>query len=83
MEVISKACDTCGRQKQETNHWIVSLVKPGYEGIMFVPADAVEEPRIEGWEYEDHCGEGCATKRLSQWLEELHNVVYPTKGDAE
>jgi hypothetical protein len=83
MDVATKACNVCDRIKQDTNHWVVAIVRPGYEGIIFVPAEAAQDPRVEGYEYEDLCGQNCAHKRLSQWFGELRNVIYPTKGDAK
>lgn len=81
-DVISKACNVCGRMKQETNHWLVAIVRPDFEGILFLPADAAQDPRVEGYEYEDLCGQACAHTRFSQWLDALSNVDYPTKGRA-
>ena len=64
-------CDVCGRQKQETNHWLVAITDPGFaSGIVFVAADSLAE-RESRYAYDDLCGEGCALKRLSRWLSEL------------
>ncbi len=82
MDVNSKACDICGRQKQEVNHWLVAVVRPEHEGIMFVPAEAAQDPRAEGYRYEDLCGQMCAQTRLSQWLDDLKNIDFPVKGEA-
>lgn len=67
-------CDVCKRQKQETNHWLVAIVRAGYEGILFQPAEScVERDRIDAI-YEDICGQECAHKRLSAWLDELNAI---------
>ena len=78
MDVATKACDVCGRQKQETNHWLVAVMKDGFEGIIFQPAEATEEPRNPRVIYEDICGQECAHKRLSRWLDELNAVFSET-----
>lgn len=71
MVVESKVCNVCGRQKQETNHWLVAITRPGMEGIMIVPADSASGDLGEAYQREDLCGQACTTKRLSQWLETL------------
>ena len=75
MDVITVACNVCGRQKQETNHWIVAAIEPGAElgTIVFLSAGqaAHVQARNSDWRYEDLCGEACAHIRLSRWLDEL------------
>ncbi len=71
MDISTVACDVCGVQKAETNHWLVALTCPGLLGIAFVPADTVQYPRSDKGKYEDICGHACAHTRLSQWLETL------------
>ena len=66
-------CDICGREKGATNHWIVARVsESGPAGIAFLPIDdpvaRQDVPRVAA---EDICGQECAHKRLSQWLETL------------
>jgi len=75
-------CDLCKREKQLTNHWLVVIEHPGFEGLLFVPAESAGEP-IEGYTYKDLCGDACAHKYLSGWLEDLKNVTYPTKGESQ
>ena len=82
MDVATKACDVCGRQKQETNHWLVAVTKAGFEGIIFQPAESVEEPRNPLFTYEDICGQECAHKRLSRCLDEL-NAVFSEPSESE
>ena len=79
MDVNTKGCEVCGVLKQKTNHWVVVIVRPDYEGLILVPAEAAQEPRIEGYKYEDLCGQACAHKRLSQWFDELNEIEYPAK----
>jgi hypothetical protein len=74
-------CDICKRDKQETNHWLVAITCPGYEGILFVPVEATEF-RLEGYTYQDICGQGCMSKRLSRWLDDL-NAPAPTTPKSE
>jgi endogenous inhibitor of DNA gyrase (YacG/DUF329 family) len=78
MDVATVACNVCGRQKQRTNHWLVGVVKPGFEGILFQPAEACMSPRNPDFNYEDFCGQLCAHKRLDRWFEDLTNVIFPT-----
>lgn len=71
-DVITKRCDVCGRDKQETNHWLVAFTHPQIGGIMFVPAEvAVQTGVDQSFLREDICGQACSSKRLSQWLETL------------
>ncbi len=69
----------CGRAKSETNHWLVAITRQGMGGIMFVPAEAVETPRREGYTYQDICGQECAHKRLSQYLTEFDQIDFNRK----
>ena len=78
MDVNTKQCNICGRHKQQTTHWIVAMVKPGIEGIIFQPAEACSSPRNPEFTYEDFCGQLCAHKRLDRWFEDLSNVIFPT-----
>jgi hypothetical protein len=72
-------CDICKRQKQETNHWLVAITTPGFEGILFVPADAACKPLPGGYVSKDLCGQECAHKELSAWLDDFKNIDFPTK----
>jgi hypothetical protein len=74
-------CDICGRQKQETNHWLVAITRPEYEGILFVPVEA-SGLRVEGYTHEDICGEDCMHKRLSRWLTDLNAPAPTTESEA-
>jgi hypothetical protein len=65
-------CDICKRPKELTNHWQVAITKPGLEGVLFLPAEAVESPRHADFVYEDICGQECCHKRLSRWLDDLN-----------
>jgi hypothetical protein len=80
MELTIVRCNICQIEKREINHWLVAITRPGLEGIMFVPAESIEEPRRSGYTYEDLCGQGCAHKRLSAWLGDLNNIDFPRKG---
>jgi hypothetical protein len=71
-------CDVCGQPKGETNHWLQCITQPpiadlpGIVGIGFGPIDApVSDPDIK---IEHLCGQACAMKRFSQWLETLTTV---------
>jgi hypothetical protein len=81
MDVNTVACDICGQQKQETNHWIVAVssLENQCEGVAFLPAEAVPTPRPHDMQYEDLCGEACAHKRLSRWLDVLKTKSSTTK----
>lgn len=73
-DVATVACNICERQKQEVNHWFVAIVRPEFEGILFQPAEATGEPRNPLLTYEDICGQECAHKRLSRWLDDINAV---------
>jgi hypothetical protein len=75
MDVSTVACNVCGRQKQETNHWLVAIVRDGFEGILFQPAEACSDPRNPDFKYEDICGQECSHKRLSRWLDTLNSYL--------
>ncbi|HEY1767792.1 MAG TPA: hypothetical protein VGG26_09055 [Terracidiphilus sp.] len=86
-EVNTKSCDICGRQKQETNHWLVAITRPGMEGILFLPADAVvsKEERAPDYKSRDLCGQACSTALFQQWLDNLKNLknlIYPNESEA-
>lgn len=69
MKGMQTRCNTCGRVKQETNHWFVTVVDPNCpEGIAFGVSGALPESG-DGLIVEDQCGHACLHKRLSQWLE--------------
>jgi hypothetical protein len=66
MDIATKACDVCGRQKQAVNHWLVLIVNA--RCITFYPASMPFESVFESDVIEDICGADCAHKRFSQWL---------------
>lgn len=68
-EVRTVKCDVCGRQKQETNHWLIAIQHPDLSGILFVPADDAQEDL--DYPRQDICGRACATQRLNQWIESI------------
>ena len=75
MEVKTQSCDICRTLKSETNHWIDAILRPGWEGILFQPAECTEEPHNPLFIYEHLCGLTCAAKRLSRWRDELKEVI--------
>ena len=79
MQVLTVQCNICERMKQETNHWLKSVEKPNFEGILFLPADAAQDPPVAGYRYSDICGQACAHVKFSQWLDDLNNINFPTK----
>jgi len=64
-------CDICTCPKGETNHWQVAITREGFEGILFQPAEAVQDPRPSGYLYEDLCSQACCVKRLNRMLDDL------------
>jgi endogenous inhibitor of DNA gyrase (YacG/DUF329 family) len=78
-EFSAVKCDECGTLKLETNHWLVSVTRPGFEGIIFQPAEACDSPRNPELLYQNHCGERCAHIRLSRYLEELKALFATTQ----
>ena len=90
MDFQSRICDECGAHKRDTNHWLVAVERPDFEGILFVPAEAAMPPseRDKEFQYRDICGQGCAHTRLSRWLDGLKQIDYtdnpqqPTENEA-
>jgi endogenous inhibitor of DNA gyrase (YacG/DUF329 family) len=82
-ELKTVKCDICERLKLETNHWVVAILRPHLEGILFLPADAAEEPRREAYVYEDLCSQACANARFSRWLGDLRNIDFEKKDDTQ
>ncbi len=74
MDVTSVSCDVCHTMKQETNHWMVAIIKPDFEGILFQPAESTESPRRDDLVYEDLCGQRCCQVRLGRYLDELKSA---------
>ncbi len=82
MDVTTQTCDVCGREKREVNHWLLAIVKPGFEGILIQPVEAAQPPRAPGFIYEDLCGQACAHTRLSRYLDEL-NLLFTATQESE
>jgi hypothetical protein len=82
MEFAGIKCDVCKREKQETNHWLVAITHPALQGLIFQQADLVETPRSTEARYEDICGQACAHKRFSAWLDDATNA-HPAAAAAE
>ena len=74
MEFNGTSCDVCSTHKKETNHWLVSITRPGFEGIIFQPAEAVELPRNPLFIYENLCGAKCSLIRLDRYMDELRAI---------
>ena len=79
-KVNTIACGECGTQKRETNHWLVAIRRIGYEGVIFEPADAVDDEAPE-CVYEYLCGHGCAQRHFERWLDDTRNIIYPTRNE--
>jgi hypothetical protein len=71
MDVSTVACNICGQQKQEANHWFVAIHHPEMQGVLYLPADSVELPRRPVYVYEDICGQACSLKHHERWLDSL------------
>jgi hypothetical protein len=71
MNVSTVACNVCGRQKAETNHWFVAISHPEMQGVIYQPADAVELPPRPGFIYDHLCGQSCSLKHHERWLDSL------------
>lgn len=69
-------CDICGALKGETNHWFIAYEVNGIVGIMFIPADKVTSRRdLSHAKIDDICGQECAHKRLSQFLDTFQGAA--------
>jgi hypothetical protein len=80
MEVTTIRCGQCGTLKGETNHWIVAVIHPDYEGILFQPLECIATPRNPELIYKGLCGQGCSQKELQQWLDDLKRC-FTTQGN--
>ena len=74
MKIDSFACDVCGKQKKEANHWFRGRELPSSAGVVIVQWD-VERAVIDGdslvldLNKDAHlCGAECATQWLSKNL---------------
>jgi hypothetical protein len=76
------SCDVCGQPKGATNHWLIAITDPhpGTVGIAF--GKLGQEVGDPDFKLEHLCGQACAHKRLSQWLDEL-NAPAPTTQQSE
>ena len=63
-------CKICQRLKEETNHWFVAVTVPDLEGVIYLPAEAAQTPRVPGLTYEDLCGQACSLKHHSRKLDD-------------
>jgi hypothetical protein len=75
MEVTGHiTCDGCGVAMTDGKRWLLAVTNPptgenpGGEGIAFGPIDASFDPSLP---HEHFCGNGCAVKRFSLYLESL------------
>lgn len=74
MNATTITCDVCGVEKRETNHWLIAVTSVSSAadnpGIAFGPLGAPvrDDPDFK---IEHLCGESCALKHLSRWLDEL------------
>ena len=69
MAITTKiACDECGAEKKETNHWLdvwVDAVMGGAYGLHIAPISAPAGYRLFAKQV---CGQACAHKLLDKWL---------------
>lgn len=77
MDVHTQACNVCGQQKTENHHWFIAIRHPDLDGVMYLPADAVELPRRPEFIYEDLCGQACSLKHHERWLDKLKTPAAP------
>ena len=60
-------CDVCGQQKQETNHWFMLFEHLDKLVITtWVTSDPTAHKKAANVKHV--CGEGCAQKALSKWM---------------
>ena len=66
MTTTTTTCDVCGTPKGETNHWLVVVVSRA-EFWLTAPEHLEKQGTYTA---KDICGEECAHKALSQWMDE-------------
>jgi hypothetical protein len=85
MKVQSYACDECGTQKRQTNHWWLLWVGVCRSG----PPDAFylipwDEKKAATDDHEHLCGQECVGRALAKWLGQASgNVVAPKQSGTE
>lgn len=63
MKIDSYACDVCGVQKKEANHWwLVNIDEANTLLIMPWKADRVDDCQLH------LCGEACVAKKVAEFL---------------
>lgn len=60
---VTYYCDGCGKQRGEANHWWI--VRTGKPSISIYPFDPIDS----GTEFDCYCGQGCAMKAVSEWMQ--------------
>ena len=67
MKVDTFACDICGTQKKETNHWFMSWTTENPKGVTVI----LWTPELVRTDSTSHlCGIECATKWVAKQLSE-------------
>lgn len=56
-------CDVCGKKKEASNHWWIAFQVTGF-GIWPWDSDLARHENATHL-----CGEGCAAKLMSKWME--------------
>lgn len=66
------AAPNCGKVKQMTNHWLIMVSNPRYGNCTFF----TWQPDILGRpDALPLCGESCASKMLSLWMDEAKRIL--------
>lgn len=73
------SCDVCGRDKKETNNWLIAIIPAddadGRIGIAFGPSEAVIDNEDGFLTIKNICGQECLHKCLSHWLESRKHIT--------
>jgi hypothetical protein len=71
MEAPPYLCSICNAPKLTTNHWQMAITRPEFEGVVYQPIEAIQEPRIPNFTYEELCGDVCSLKHHQHYLDDL------------
>ena len=69
MKIEKYKCDVCGTEKTETNHWFATT----RAGTRLILTSLEDARNMEASTVTHLCGETCALKQVSLYLEKRHD----------
>lgn len=62
------ACDLCGTEQAQTNHWFAVVTIEAPRRLMIGPLGSEDSVIGQGKQVQHLCGEACASRRVSEFL---------------